>query len=91
MSKSYFSPDGETWQEIGESELKTINDNDRLTIPSARKNGKIFTRLQLLEELGPVRELEPVTELKPSRLCDCLKCRMGKFNECTTYSPRKHK
>lgn len=58
-------------------------------IANARKLGVNSFLKQLVEDYHPLgMELKPISVTTPRR-CDCLKCRMGKLDQCTTYSPRK--
>lgn len=54
-------------------------------IGRARQNGRNNAIKNLIEE----RERAMMNAQVQPRRCDCLKCRMGKYNQCTTFSPRK--
>lgn len=51
----------------------------------ARQIGRNNAIKNLIEE----RERAMMNAQVQPRRCDCLKCRMGKYNQCTTFSPRK--
>lgn len=60
-----------------------------VVIAKARQNGINNAIKNLIEDFHPLGvEVKPVSLTTPRR-CDCLKCRMGKSDQCTTYSPRK--
>ncbi len=54
----------------------------RCVVINGRKCGKSTMNKQLIDSLCKKPELT-------YRRCDCLKCRMGKPDQCTTYSPKK--
>lgn len=55
----------------------------RCVVVGGRQQGKSVMNLQGSRNI----DMKQATQ----RLCDCLKCRMGKPNHCTTYSPKKRR
>lgn len=61
----------------------------KAAIASGRRFGKSFA----FQEMLRVHEerINSIRKQPEKRLCDCLQCRMGKYDRCTTFSPRNSK
>lgn len=60
-----------------------------VAIGSGRQFGKSFA----FQEIARIRDdyINSMCKQPETRLCDCLQCRMGKYDRCTTFSPRNSK
>lgn len=60
-----------------------------VAIGSGHRLGKSFA----FQEMARIRDdyINSMCKQPETRLCDCLQCRMGKYDRCTTFSPRNSK